>query len=106
MREEKIRELTADLERINGERKQFEDQYKQDLATLRSLKIKRGNPTEIAKLEKDMKKNQKLSASLGLTANKISSELENANTDAYLKSLIRKLEKEQTSHTNPDEEQK
>ena len=95
LREEKLRELKADLEKINAERKKFEDQYKQDLTTLRTLKIKRGNPAEIAKLEKDMKKNQKLSANLGLTANKISTELAFAKTDAYLNNLIKRLEREQ-----------
>ena len=72
-----------------------EEDYKKDLASLRSLKIKRGNPNEIAKLEKDLKKNQKISANLGLTANKISKDLAYAKTDAYLNNLIRKLEREQ-----------
>jgi len=97
LREQKVRELKADLEKINAERKKFEDQYKQDLTTLRTLKIKRGNPADITKLEKDMKKNQKLSANLGLTANKISNELNYAKTDAYLNNLIKKLEREQVS---------
>ena len=106
LREEKLRELKADLEKINAERKKFEDQYKQDLTTLRTLKIKRGNPAEIAKLEKDMKKNQKLSANLGLTANKISNELAFAKTDAYLNNLIKKLEREQSGKPVESEEEK
>ena len=105
LREEKLRELKADLDKINAERKKFEDQYKQDLTTLRTLKIKRGNPAEIAKLEKDMKKNQKLSANLGLTANKISTELAFAKTDAYLNNLIKKLEREQNGKPVEDGEQ-
>ena len=40
---------------------------------------------------------KKLSANLGLTANKISSELSYAKTDAYLNSLIKKLEREHRS---------
>lgn len=102
LREEKLRELKSDLERINAERKQFEEDYKKDLAALRSLKIKRGNPNEIAKLEKDLKKNQKLSANLGLTANKISKDLAYAKTDAYLNSLIRKLEREQVTEDSEE----
>ncbi len=94
MREEKIRELSADLEKINTERKQFEDQYKLDLTKLREMKIKRANANDVAKLEKDMKKNQKLSSSLGLTANRISEELEYIKTEAYLNALIRKLSRE------------
>ena len=106
LREEKIRELKADLDKINAERKQFEEEYKHDLATLRTMKIKRANPTEIAKLEKDLKKNQKLSANLGVTANKISNELAYAKTDAYLNGLIKKLEREQRLSEEETEENK
>ena len=94
MREEKVRELTADLEKVNAERKQFEDQYKQDLSKLRELKLKRASAQEIAKLEKDMKKNQKLSSTLGVTANKISNELEYSKSNIYLNALIKKLSRE------------
>ena len=103
LREAKIRELTADLEKINAERKQFEEDYKHDLTKLREMKIKRANPNEIAKLEKDLKKNQKLSANLGLTVNKISNELSYAKTDAYLNNLIKKLEREQPSSNEETE---
>ena len=102
MREEKIRELNADLEKISSQRKTYEDEYKQNLTKLREMKIKRANPAEIAKLEKDMKKNQKLSASLGVTANKIANELEYAKTDAYLNSLIKKLQREPSQTENKD----
>lgn len=105
IREAKIRELSADLEKINAERKKFEEDYKHDLTKLREMKIKRANPSEIAKLEKDLKKNQKLSANLGLTANKISNELSYAKTDAYLNNLIKKLEREQPA-SNKDSENK
>ena len=97
LREEKIRELTADLDKISAQRKTYEDEYKQDLTKLREMKIKRANPVDITKLEKDMKKNQKLSANLGVTANKIANDLEYAKTDAYLNSLMKKLQRENVS---------
>ena len=104
LREEKVRELTADLAKINAERKQYEDDYKQGLTKLREMKIKRANPAEIAKFEKDLKKNQKMSSSLGVTANRISTELEYAKTDAYLNSLVKKLSREPvTTNTQEDE---
>ena len=55
-----------------------------------------------------MKKNQKVSASLGVTANRISVELEYTKTDAYLSSLIKKLAREasQTSNQEENEENK
>ena len=71
--------------------KQFEEDYKKDLTKLREMKIKRANPADIAKLEKELKKNQKLSASLGVTANRIADELNYTKSDAYLAGLIRKL---------------
>lgn len=91
LREEKIRELEKDLETLHNERVEFEENYKKDLVKLRQLKIKRASATEIKQLEKDMKKNQKLSASIGLTINKAQQDLDYAKTDAYLQSLVRKL---------------
>ncbi len=104
MREEKVRELTQDLNKINDERKKYEEQYKQDLSKLRELKIKRANQADIAKLEKEMKKTQKLSASLGSTANRINEELSYVQTETYLNSLIRKLQREQDETDNSDKE--
>ena len=106
LREEKIREMTADLEKINSERKKFEDEYKQDLTKLREMKIKRANPNEISKLEKELKKNQKLSANLGVTANRISADLEYAKTDAYLNALVKKLARESSNQTDENKEEK
>ena len=108
MREEKVRELNADWKKINEERKQFEENYKKDLTKLREMKIKRANPQEIAKLEKELKKNQKISANLGLTANKIIDELKYVSTDLYLNSLMKKLAREQAtiSENNENEENK
>lgn len=106
LREEKIREMTADLEKINSERKKFEDEYKQDLTKLREMKIKRANPAEISKLEKELKKNQKFSANLGVTANRISADLEYAKTDAYLNTLVKKLAREGSNQTEENKEEK
>ena len=102
LRETKVRELTQDLEKINAERKQYEDQYKQDLSKLREMKIKRANPSEIAKFEKELKKNQKMSSSLGVTANKIADELKYTQTDMYLNSLIKKLSREALTPNNTE----
>lgn len=90
-REAKLRELEKDLQKLHDDRVKYEDEYKQDLAKLRQLKIKRASADEIRKLEKDMKKNQKLSASIGITINKIKSEISYVKTDAYLNSLTKKL---------------
>jgi len=62
------------------------------------MKIKRANPAEIAKLEKDMKKQQKMSASLGVTANRISEDLKYVQTPAYLNAMIRKMSHEQAEN--------
>lgn len=97
MREEKIRELEKDLQTLHNERAEFEENYKKDLVKLRELKIKRASANEIKQLEKDMKKNQKLAAGIGLTINKAQQDLDYAKTDAYLQSLIRKLSTQQTN---------
>lgn len=106
LREEKILELNADWKKINDERKTYEDQYKQDLTKLREMKLKRANPSEIAKFEKEMKKNQKLSSNLGITANRIADELKYVKTDMYLNSLIRKLSRESTNKPEQENEEK
>ncbi len=90
-RENTIRELEKDLEKLHNERSKFEDEYKQNLGKLRELKIKRATAAEISKVEKDLKKNQKMSASIGITINKITQEISYVKTDAYLHSLMRKL---------------
>lgn len=103
-RENKLVELRKDLEKITEERTKFEEQYKSDLYKLRELKIKRANASEISKFEKEMKKNQKLSASLGITANKIQSQIEYVKTDAYLNALMKKLERDAHNSTNSSNE--
>ena len=74
------------------------------------MKIKRANPQEIAKLEKEMKKNQKMSSTLGVTANRINDELQYVKTDAYLNSLVKKLSREsaikQVEETEENKENK
>ena len=105
LRETKILELNADWKKINEERKQYEDDYKQGLTKLREMKIKRANSAEIAKLEKELKKTQKLSSSLGLTANKIADELKYVKTDMYLNALVKKLSREQTSTSEEENEE-
>ncbi len=91
VRENEIIELTKELENLQQERVEFENKYKQDLNELRKLKLRRGNIDEIMKLEKEMKKNQKLSSTIGVNINKISSQLEYTKTENYLNSLIKKF---------------
>jgi len=104
-RENKLIELNKDLETLSAERVKFEEDYKKDLSKLRELKIKRASASEISKFEREMKKNQKASASLGVTLNKIQSEIEYVKTDAYLNSLMRKLARDTNSTTNKPEEE-
>lgn len=94
IREERIISLTKELNELTEERTKYEEQYKVDLTKLREMKIKRANPVEISKLEKEMKKNQKLSASVGISINKVKEELDHTQTDAYLNNLMKKLERE------------
>ena len=106
LREEKVRELTNDLEKVSSERKQYEDQYKQGMTKLREMKIKRANPADIAKLEKELKKNQKMSSTLGVTANKIADDLKYCKTEMYLNSLIKKLSREGANNSEETSENK
>jgi len=91
LRENKLHELEKDLETLQNERIKFEEDYKHDLTRLRELKIKRGSASEIKNLEKDMKKNQKLSANIGITINKVKAEIDYVKTDAYIAATVRKL---------------
>ena len=93
-REAKLHELNLDLEKMVAERNKYEEEYKHNLTKLREMKIKRANALDIAKLEKDIKKNQKLTASIGVTVNKIKNEIDYVNTDAYYNSLMKKFERE------------
>lgn len=91
LREEKIREAEKELESLHAQRKEFEDNYKQDLKKLRDMKIKRANPNDIKNFEHDMKKNQKVTAAIGVNINKIEADLQYMRTDSYFNSLVRKL---------------
>lgn len=93
-RENKLAELNKELASITEQRSQYEEEYKKDLSKLREMKIKRASATEIAKLEREMKKNQRLSASIGVNVNRIQNEIDYVKTDAYLNSLMKKLERE------------
>ena len=95
MREAKLRELNKELEAMHAERNQYEEEYKSDLSKLRELKIKRADMSEINKLQKEIKKKQKLSSTIGLSINKLESEIEFTKSEQYLNSLMRKLEREQ-----------
>lgn len=91
MREERLRELEKQLETLQAERLTYEEQYKKDLSSLRQLKIKRAPATEIAKLEKDMKINQKHSAQIGANVRWVENEIEQTKTDEYLRQTVKKL---------------
>ena len=103
-RENKIIELNKQLDELNAQRATYEDEYKHDLSKLRDMKIHRANPQDIAKLEKDMKKNQRLSASIGMSINKINNDLSYMQTDAYMNSLMKKIASEPVKIENKSEE--
>lgn len=100
LREERLLELNKKLETLQAERTQYEEQYKKDLSTLRQLKIKRAPASEISKLEKDMKLNQKHSAQIGSNIRITELEIEQTSSNEYLKQLVKKL----ASAKQPDEE--
>lgn len=104
LRETKVRELKKKIEDLTNERNRYEEEYKATLSKIRELKIKRADKVEITKLEKDLKKNQKASASVGVVINKTTRELEYAKTEPYLQALIRRLHQEKLENYNPDEE--
>lgn len=91
VREQKLRELNKQLEDLHNDRIKFEEEYKQNLSKLRELKIKRANKSEIAKLEKTMKTNQKTSSIIGMSISRIEKEIEYMKTDLYYNSLVKKL---------------
>ncbi len=91
VRDEKLRELNKELESLTNERSQYEEEYKHDLTKLRELKIKRAPQNEIVKLEKEMKKNQRLSSALGVNINNINDEITYTKSEQYYSQLIKKL---------------
>ena len=107
IREEKLSELNKELKTLTDERTQYEENYKRDINKLRDMKIKRASQSEINKLNKEMKKDQKLASNLGLTISKIESEIEYVKSDVYYKTLIKKLERESlNSKTDAEENSK
>lgn len=105
MREARIRELKKEIETLTNQRAQYENDYKKDLATLRDMKIKRSNPNDIAKLQKDMKKNQKLSANIGVSIEKLQNEIEYVKSEPYLNNLAKKLASEPSNESTPTQDQ-
>ncbi|MBR6778980.1 MAG: hypothetical protein IKM43_02375 [Clostridia bacterium] len=103
VREEKLRELNKDLETLHAERIKYEEEYKQDLTKLREMKIKRANPADIKKLEKEMRKSQKMSSSIGVNINAIEAEIKYVNTDAYFNSLMKKLANQPSQNSQQEE---
>ena len=69
------------------------------------MKIKRSNPNDIAKLQKDMKKNQKLSANIGVTIEKLQNEIEYVKSEPYLNNLAKKLASEPSNESTPTQDQ-
>lgn len=104
MREARIRELKKEIETLTNQRTQYENDYKKDLATLRDMKIKRSNPNDIAKLQKDMKKNQKLSANIGVSIEKLQNEIEYVKSEPYLNNLAKKLASEPSNESTPTQD--
>ncbi len=103
IREEELRKLEKELAEMTAERTNYEEDYKKDLTKMRELKIKHADANEIAKLEKDMKKNRKLSSALGLNIKKQENEIEYVKSETYLNSLIKKLSNEKPENL-PNEE--
>ena len=61
------------------------------MSSLRQLKIKRAPASEIAKLEKDMKQNQKHSAQIGSSIRSVELEIDFTNSNEYIKQVVKKL---------------
>ncbi len=93
LREEQSIEMKKSLDSLLEERAKFEDEYKTTIAKVRELKIKRGDVNEIAKLERELNKNRKSSAHVGIKINKLQEELDFMQTETYLNALAKKLSK-------------
>lgn len=94
LREDKIRETQKELDSLHAERSKYEEDYKHGLTKLREMKLKRITGSEVNKLEKEIKRNQKASAAIGLNITRLENELEYMKTDSYLNSLMKKLANE------------
>ncbi len=95
LREQKVSDLNKELNKLLEERSKYEEEYKRNLNTLRELKIKRGTKNEINEINKELNKNKKHAAAIGVNINKLESEIEYTKSNMYLAALTRKLEREQ-----------
>lgn len=102
LREEKIREANKQLEELHSQRAKYEDEYKHGIAKLRELKLKRVTGSEVNKLEKDIKRNQKSSAAIGLNIARLENDVEYMKSDSYLNSLMKKLANEKAESQETD----
>lgn len=105
MRETKLRELNKALEDLVASRTEAEEEYKANLSKLREMKIKRANPVEIAKLEKEMKKHQKTSSQVGMSVSRLQSEIEYVKTEHYFKAILKKLSQERDEKDQSNQDQ-
>ncbi len=97
IKEAKIRELNKQLETLTVQRNEYETNYKSDLNKLREMKIHREDKSNINKLEKEMKKNQRLASTIGVSITKVQNELSYVKSDAYMNNLIKKLATDKTN---------
>ena len=106
LREEKLTDLNKQLNNLIAERTKFEEDYKKDLNKLRQLKINRAPAAEINALDKDMRKNRRLSANVGVNINKVNGEIEFTKSEQYLNMLIKKLSNEAKTSNVVEESEK
>ena len=104
-REQQVRELSDEISEMKKEREDYETKYKQDLSNLRQMKLHRADQSEINKLEKEMKKQQKMSSTIGLNISKMESQLEYLKSEQYLNSLAKKLERERVFSTDTESDE-
>ncbi len=94
LKEEKLAELNSELKTLTDERTKYEETYKADLSKLREMKIRRANKSDISKLEKELKQNQKASASIGINIARVESDIAYVNSASYMASITKRLESE------------
>ncbi len=91
IREGKIHEIEKEIKELAASRAVYEEEYKANLSKVRELKVKRADKAEIAKAERELKKNQKMSSNIGMSISRLESDLEYIKSDAYMLSLMRKF---------------
>ncbi len=102
LKEAKLAELNAELKSLTEERSKYEDNYKADLSKLREAKIRRADKAEIGRLEKELKQNQKASASIGVSIARVESDIDYVNSASFINAVTRQLENEQRSEIVDD----